>query len=311
MNVLSVTINPVVDKSTQADLIQTGKKIRCDKPRYEPGGGGINVTRAMKYLCCDSTACFLTGGNSGKRLIKLLEKDEITCLPIESNAETRENLMVMDKSTGSQYRFGMPGPEIPEKEWQAVINEIEKALPDFDYLVASGSLPPGVPVDFYARVARLAKKENVRMVLDTSGDPLKVTLEQEGVYLIKPNLGELARLLGKETLSGMEQEDAAKEILEKDQCEILVLSLGARGAMTAMKNHDNLYIIPPTVPVKSAVGAGDSMVAGIITGIIKGMDPYLAVRYGVAAGTAATMTPGSALCTKEDTDRIFEWMKHP
>lgn len=311
VNVLTVTINPSVDKSTQADLIQSEKKIRCEKPRHEPGGGGINVSRAMKYLCCDSTACFLKGGNNGKRLIQLLEQDEIQCLPVETKAETRENLMVMDKTTGGQYRFGMPGPEISEKEWQAVIQEIKKILPGFDYLVASGSLPPGVPDDFYARIASLSKKENVRMVLDTSGDPLKTTLEQEGVYMIKPNLGELARLLGKETLSGMEQEEAAKKILEKDQCEILVLSLGARGAMTIMKNHDSLYITPPTVPVKSAVGAGDSMVAGILSGITKGMEPYLAVRYGVAAGTAATMTPGSTLCTKEDTDRIFGWMKHP
>ncbi|MFW5657378.1 MAG: 1-phosphofructokinase family hexose kinase [Bacteroidota bacterium] len=308
MKVLSVTINPVLDKSTQANLIQTGKKIRCEKPRYEPGGGGINVSRAMKYLCCDSTACFLTGGNTGKRLTQLLEQEKIQCLPVESATETRENLMVLDKTTGEQYRFGMPGPEIPEKEWQAVINVIKKNLDGYDYLVASGSLPPGVPDDFYARLARITNQKNIRMVLDTSGDPLKIALEQEGVHMIKPNLGELARLLDKKTLSGMEQEVAAEEILGKEQCEILVLSLGARGAMIAMTNLEHEYIIPPTVPVISAVGAGDSMVAGILTGIKKGMHPNQAVRYGVAAGTAATMTPGSALCTKEDTDRIFEWM---
>ena len=251
-------------------------------------------------------AIFIAGGKNGDKLLELLKNENIICKVIPSVENTRENIMIMDKKTDEHYRFVMPGPRIQEKEWQQVLDVLMEISPKPDYVVASGSLPPGVPDDFYARVADWAINNDVKMILDTSGPALKLAMER-GVYIAKPNLRELGEMVNNERLTGMELDDAAREILAKGYCRILVVSLGSKGALLA--RHNSLeYVIPPVMPVVSAVGAGDSMVAGIICGCIKGFWPEKAIRYGVAAGTAATITPGSELCRKSDTDKIFEWL---
>ena len=307
MKILTITLNPVLDKNTEAKLVLPQKKIRCSSPGHAPGGGGINVSRAIKKLGGTSLCYYLGGGENGDNISGLLKKEEIDHVQVNSGNDTRENLMVLDTTTNNLYRFGMPGPEISEKHWKNVIHEIKKVSPKPHFLVASGSLPPGVPDDFYARLAVHANKNNIKMVLDTSGPPLQLAIE-EGLYLVKPNLREMASLMGKEAVTAMEYEQAALDILEKKSCDILVLSLGAKGAMMARQSDIIEYITPPTMPVVSPVGAGDSMVAGIVLGFSNGLWPAEAVRYGVAAGTAAAMTPGSELCRKEDTDKINEWL---
>lgn len=306
MKIVTVTVNPVLDTSTNTGLVVPLKKTRCKEPVHEPGGGGINVSRALKKLGCESLAIIAAGGENGEKLKKILDDEgiKIKIVPIEGN--TRENIMVHEEKTGEHYRFVMPGPELKEKEWQALLETIKSIDPKPEYLVASGSLPPGVPEDFYARLAEYAHENDIRMVLDTSGPPLKLAL-QEGVYMIKPNLREIKELLGKEKLTGMELDMAAREILDKEYCSVLVVSLGPQGAMLARQEITE-YIVPPVMPVVSAVGAGDSMVAGMVLGCIKGYWPEKAIRYGVAAGTAATLTPGSELCRKSDTEEIFNWL---
>ncbi len=306
MTVVTITMNPVIDASTSANAVVPSKKTRCKPPVYEPGGGGINVSRALKKLECDSVALFFSGGRNGKILEQLIKKENIEYKVLPTEESTRENFMVMDNKTGEHYRFVMPGPHIRDNEWQAVLDSLEELSPKPDYLVASGSLPPGVPDDFYARVAKWANKHDVKMVLDTSGRGLRPALE-EGVYLVKPNLRELGELLNNEELTGMQLDEAAREILSKGYTRILVVSLGAKGALLAQGDMLE-YVVPPVMPVVSAVGAGDSMVAGIIYGCIKGYWPEKAIRYGVAAGTAATMTPGSELLRKSDTEKIFKWL---
>lgn len=306
MKIVTLTMNPVVDVSTAAKAVIPVKKTRCESPVYEPGGGGINVSRALKNLGYDSLAIFISGGKSGSRLEQLLKKESINYRTINSEESTRENLMVFDKVSGEHYRFVMPGPHIHENEWQEALKILDELNPLPDYLVASGSLPMGVPDDFYARIAEWANTNDVNLILDTSGPALKLALEK-GVYLAKPNLRELGELLGNDRLTGMELDEAAIEILSKGYVRVLIVSLGERGALLACQ--DSLeYVVPPVMPVVSAVGAGDSMVAGMIIGCIKGFWPEKAVRYGVAAGTAATMTPGSELCRKSDTDKIFDWL---
>ncbi|MFO7659047.1 MAG: 1-phosphofructokinase family hexose kinase [Bacteroidales bacterium] len=307
-NILTLTMNTVIDKNTKAKLVVPEKKLRCKPPTYAPGGGGLNVSRAIKKLGGDSVACFLAGGDNRDKIASLLDKEEIRYHQIDSGTNVRENLMVLDETTGSLYRFGMPGAEIEEKHWKNVLTTIEDIRPKPDYLVASGSLPPGVPDDFYAQLAAFANKNDIRMVLDTSGPPLKMALKK-GIYMIKPNLRELAELLEKDVLTVMEQEEAAKELLKNNSCKVLLLSLGAKGAMVAYNADVISYIVPPTMPVVSTVGAGDSMVAGTVLGLTNGLWPHHAARFGVAAGTAAAMTPGSELCRKEDTDKINDWLK--
>lgn len=307
MKIVTLTMNPVLDKTAEANLVVPEKKTRCETPVYEPGGGGLNVSRAIKKLGGESLAFFLAGGDNGKKVEQLLKEEKVTSKKINSGANTRENLMVYDKKTGHQYRFVMPGPEIEEKHWKKVLEELEKLSPKPTYLVASGSLPPGVPDDFYARIASYSKKNDIRFVLDTSGPSMREAMDV-GVHLLKPNLREIGDMLDKNEMTGMELEESVKEILRKDYCKVLVVSLGAKGALMARQNDMMEYIVPPAMPVVSAVGAGDSMVGGILVGCIKGFWPEQSVRYGVAAGTAAAMTPGSELCRKEDTDKIFEWL---
>jgi 6-phosphofructokinase 2 len=306
MKIVTVTVNPVLDTSTIAELVVPLKKTRCKTPVHEPGGGGLNVSRALNKLGCDSLAIIMAGGENGNKLQELLNDEGINIELVTTQENTRENIMVYEEKTGEHYRFVMPGPEIQKKDWQNLLETIKKLNPKPEYLVASGSLPPGVPDDFYARMAAYAKKNDIKMVIDTSGPPLKLAL-QEGVYLAKPNLREMKELLDKPKLTGMELDMAAKNILNKGYCTLLVVSLGERGALLARKDIIE-YVVPPVMPVKSAVGAGDSMVAGMVLGCVRGFWPEKAIRYGVAAGTAATMTPGSELCRKSDTDEIYNWL---
>jgi 6-phosphofructokinase 2 len=307
-DIITVTLNPALDKSTHVAQVLPEKKLRCETPVYEPGGGGINVSRALKKLGGGSCAWMLVGGPSGELICQLLKEEGVDFRAIQTKNWTRENLMVMEDNSGNQYRFGMPGPEVYKQEWRQCLDDLEK-LPGEKipkYVVASGSLPPGVPDDFYKQLAEVAHQKKFRLIVDTSGEAL-MKAAGEGVYLLKPNLGELAALAGKAKISAMEQEEIARQVLDEGKCQVLVVSLGPRGAMLA--SHEGItYVVPPTVPQQSAVGAGDSMVAGMVLSLLHGKSLEDTVRYGVAAGTAATMTPGSELCRKEDTEKIYQWL---
>jgi 6-phosphofructokinase 2 len=305
--ILTITINPALDKSTHVKRVLPEKKLRCDEPTYEPGGGGVNVSRAIRKLGGTSSAWILSGGPAGEKLCDLLKEEGVEYWSGQTKSWTRENLMVMEDTTGDQFRFGMPGPRIEESEWQQVLDKLEKLEQVPEFVVASGSLAPGVPDDFYYQMAVIAHKRNFKLIVDTSGDAL-VKAAGEGLYLIKPNLGELAKLAGKDHISALEQEEFAMQVLDEGKCKVLVVSLGPRGAMLASKESGIHYVVPPTVKLLSAVGAGDSMVAGIVMSLLKGCPLEEVVRYGVAAGTAATMTPGSELCRKEDTEEIYQWL---
>ncbi|MFD2515464.1 1-phosphofructokinase family hexose kinase [Pontibacter locisalis] len=307
--IITITLNPALDKSTHVYQVLPEKKLRCEQPVFEPGGGGINVSRAIKKLGGKSSTWFLEGGPAGEKLCELLKEEGIDYWTVKTRNWSRENLMVMEDSTGNQYRFGMPGPETHENEWKRCLEKLENMKQDElpKYVVASGSLPPGVPDNFYLQLAEIANKRGFRLIVDTSGEAL-LKAAGEGVYLLKPNLGELAALANKDQISALEQEEIARQVLEEGKCKVLVVSLGPRGAMLASKEGIT-YVVPPTVPQKSAVGAGDSMVAGMVMSLAKGCSLDEVVRYGVAAGTAATMTPGSELCRKEDTEEIFKWLQ--
>ena len=176
-----------------------------------------------------------------------------------------------------------------------------------EYLVVSGSLPPGAPDDFYGQIVRIAQERNILCVVDTSG-PALLQAAERGVFLMKPNLRELSQMAGKEEISAMEQEELAREVISKGKANILVISLGPRGAMLATKDLIK-YVVPPTVKQQSTVGAGDSMVAGMVLALSRAESLNDVVTWGVAAGTAATMTPGTELCRKEDVEEIFSWLK--
>jgi 6-phosphofructokinase 2 len=305
--VVTLTVNPAIDKSTRTPNLVPEKKLRCESPVSEPGGGGINVSRVLKKLGANSLAFAFTGGFSGKFFEQLIFSEGIDFHPIPISGDTRENFIVVESSSGSQFRFGMEGPLIFDQEVQNCLKIIEPALIGADFLVASGSLAPGMPVDFYAQLALLSKKSNCRLILDTSGKALELAA-RTGAYLLKPNLNELSLLMGREELQAEEIKDSAQELIRKGFCEIMVVSLGQAGAM--MVSKDSVFqVSAPLVKKQSTVGAGDSMVAGLVWSLSREMDLKSALQFGVACGTAATMNPGTELCRKEDVERLFEWIR--
>jgi len=303
--IITITFNPAIDKSTTVPALMPEKKLRCTNPVYEPGGGGINVARAIKKLGGKPTAIYMAGGYTGKAFTQLLNKEGIDSILAEIKENTRENLIVLETSTNQQYRFGMPGPSILEQEWQQCLALIEN-IKDADFIVVSGALPPGIPVSVYSEIASIAGRINAKLIVDTSGEALREAV-QAGLYLIKPNLAELSSLVGKEDLNIERVDEAAREVIKKWKCEVVVVSMGAAGAMLVSGNTA-MHIMPPAVKVKSTVGAGDSMVAGIVLSLALNKSIEEAAQYGVACGTAATMNPGTELCRKEDADYLFKLM---
>lgn len=295
--IITITLNPAIDKSVSVPAVVAEKKLRCTKPVFEPGGGGVNVARALKKLGSNAVAMYLGGGYTGKFFKQLLDKESVNSTVIEIAGHTRENLIVLDDSSGLQYRFGMPGPEVSENEWQQLLTAIEKAS-GADMIVASGSVPAGVPPDIFARIGDIAKKKKAKFIVDTSGEPLKLAAAG-GVYLLKPNMRELGSLVENEELTTEMAAGAAKELVAKGQCEVMVVSMGAAGALLVTREEQ--YVVkPPHVLIKSTVGAGDSMVAGMVLGLSNNKTMLEVLQYGVACGTAATMNPGTALCRWED-----------
>jgi 6-phosphofructokinase 2 len=304
--IVTFTMNPAIDKSSSVDHVIAERKLYCKAPHYEPGGGGVNVARAIRKLGGESLLLYPAGGLTGYRLKDLLEEEGITHRPVPIEGMTRESLVVLEESTGQQFRFGMPGPALSKEEWERCLDELSAISPKLDYLVASGSLPPGVPSDFYARVARTGKERGTRVIIDASGDALNRAL-QEGVYLIKPNVREFRDLIGKDIKEESQIKIEARKMVKSGRCEVLIISLGAAGALMVSESVAE-HILAPTVPIVSKVGAGDSMVAGTVLSLARGQTPRDAVLFGVAAGAAAVMTPGTELCRREDAERLYEKM---
>jgi 6-phosphofructokinase 2 len=200
----------------------------------------------------------------------------------------------------------MPGPSLSENEVEKVKKQIKELSPYPEYLVISGSIPAGVSNNIYAQLSEIAKSNGAKVIADVSGPPLKEVLK-EGVFLIKPNLGEFQDLIGRELKDESEIKNEARNLIADKCCNQVVISLGAGGALLVNKEKAEFYR-PPTVPIKSKVGAGDSMVAGIVLSLARGQEMQKAVVYGLAAGSAAVMTPGTELCRKEDTDKLYQEM---
>ncbi len=300
--IITVTFNPALDKSLSITELVSDKKIRCPLPVCEPGGGGLNVARAIKKLGGKALAIYLAGGEAGRTIAKLLSEEGIRSIKINTKASTRENLIVTDMANKKQYLFDMPGATVNEKEWRACLNAIEN-VKGVKYIVASGSIPAGVPTDIFARIALIAKEKGARLIVDTAGEPLRQAVKA-GVYLIKPNIRELAALAGKNELDVASAPIAARQIIDNGHCEAVVVSMGQDGALLVTKDVI-VDIISPALAVKTTVGAGDSMVAGIVMRLMENSSLTEAVQYGVACGAAATIHYGTELCERTDVNDIY------
>ena len=303
--IITLTMNPALDIATSTDRVVPTHKLRCAPPRYDPGGGGINVARAVHALGGDTAAIFPVGGPAGEMIHHLLDQEGVRHHPIAIAGFTRESLAVEDRQSGEQFRFILPGPEVSDADQERCLDQLSAAAAAADFIVASGSLPLGVPEDFYSRVAGLAQKLGRRLVLDTSGAALKQA--GHGIYLLKPSLRELQDLAGAEIRTECEQEQAAREVIAQGRSEIVVLSLGAEGALLVTAEECERFAAIP-VEARSTVGAGDSMLAGIVLGLSRALPLRKAVRFGLAAGAAALLGSGTELCQRSDVERLYQPM---
>lgn len=300
--ILTLTINPALDLYSRVEKVLPGEKLRCEKAKIDPGGGGVNVSRVIHRLGGETTALYTRGGYTGEIFKDLLEKEEVKQDTVEIAGSIRQNIAVTETSTGELYRFGFPGPSMSEFEYQDVLTKLN-LYKKADFWVASGSLPPGVPQDFYARVAEKARKDDVKLVLDTSGKAYSGILA-EGAYLLKPNKNELEDLVGQKAEDERQQKELLLHVLEKYPVEVIVLSLGSKGALLATKGKVRHFPAPSVVPI-SSIGAGDSMVAGIVFSLSRGDGLEKAILYGLACGSATIKSPGTELLKQEDVEPLF------
>jgi 6-phosphofructokinase 2 len=304
-DIVTLTVNPALDKSAHFKGLVPEQKIRCEEPRYDAGGGGVNVSKAIARLDGDSLCVFTSGGPIGLMLEELVQKESIAFKAIKTKNWTRESFVAVDDNTNSQYRFGFPGSPISELEKSDIVQTIQELKRKF--LVLSGSLNEGLPTDFYQYIANLAKQSGSKVIVDTSGEALQKVLEI-GVYLIKPNVGELAKLIGVERLEMDEVVHAAQKLIEKGSAEIVVVSLGPQGAVLVTATQTE-FVPAPNVVKKSTVGAGDSMVGAMVWALSQNKNLKEVVQWGVACGSAATMNEGTQLFKLEDAKRLFEWLQ--
>jgi len=302
--IVTLTINPCLDISAEVDRVVPTKKLRCRNDRRDPGGGGINVSRAISILGGDSTAVFPAGGSTGTAIADLLEKEDISCRIIEFDGASRQSFAVRELESQKQFRFALPGPETGEKLWRKCLDEIGDIQPSPAYIVASGSLPPGVPEDYYGKLADRFGDRDTKIVVDTSGEPLKKALDQP-VYLIKPNRRELEYVCDCSLEEEKIQEQKCREMIKKGRCQVLVLTLGEQGALLTSRD-EQLRVAGLDVEEVSAVGAGDSFVGALVLALQQGRDLKKAFFYAMAAGTAALTTAATELCRKEDTEKFYE-----
>lgn len=299
-SIVTVTLNPSVDWSFSVERVVAELKLEGEDEQRDPGGGGVNVARVVTRLGGSALALWSRGGHTGKLLEELIAREKVPQLPIEVTGSTRENVIVRERVSGQQYRFGLPGPELEPADLQkyAAATSGRPA----DYLVYSGSLPRGVSPKQFANLISSAPK-GTRVVVDTKGEALKSALDV-GVFLIKPNIDELEAIMRRKLDLDERVEDAARGIVERGGAEMVLVSLGRGGAVLVTKQVA-AHLRAPTVRIRSKVGAGDSMLGGIVVALCRGDSPEDAARFGVAAGSAAVMNEGTGLCRREDVERLY------
>lgn len=289
-----------MDISTETDEVIIDEKTRCAQPAHDPGGGGINVARVLTRLGINAEALFIAGGYTGDKLIHMLEEESIHCHVIKSPQLTRQNISIIDNSISKQYRFVLPGLVPNDEVWQEALEYISDTILDYDYVVGSGSLPEGVPIDFYSRVAKIAVDHGKKFVLDSSASALMNGINN-GAFFIKPNSEEFENL---KELYGVDDD---RELLDK------LFSAGIQNVIqtfgkekTVLHTPEKSFSFkPPTIKPRSAIGAGDSFVGGMIAGLINGFSTDKAISYGISAAASTLQSEGTDLCLLEEVEEIF------
>ena len=306
-DIVTLTINPAIDIFVNVGRVEPTRKLRCSAPKRDPGGGGINVARVAQRLGGDVTAIYPIGGQIGKLLQRLVEREGIASLVTPSHVETRENFTAYEETSGEQYRFVLPGSPLHRAEWEAVLERLVSLPQHPKFVVASGSVPPGVPDDFFARVARHAKAHGAKCVIDTSGAALIAALD-EGVSVIKPNLIELAELMQAPLEREEDRIAACRKLTTAGRTEMVALTLGEHGALLVTAKRA-WRALPFAIAPVSTVGAGDSFIGGLVAALAAREPLDEAFRVAIAAASAAVLTAGTGLCQPGDVKRLLPTVK--
>ncbi|HEY0918485.1 1-phosphofructokinase family hexose kinase [Devosia sp.] len=301
--ILTISLNPALDITTSTEALRPARKLRCTPPHYDAGGGGTNVARAIKILGGESRAFVVLGGATGAQYRAILEGYGLDCEVWEARGETRFSLTVMEQSSGQHYRFVLPGPPREDLEIDLLLAALERKIGDgYRFVVATGSLPPGMPTDIYARLARIARDSGARFVLDTSGPALTAALAEKP-YIVRFNHLEAQELVGGDDPRAAAV-TLANDVIGRGAAEVAIATLVEQGAYVATAGG-SFYVRPPAVTVRSAVGAGDSFVGAMVLRLAQGWRLEDACRYGAAAAASAVTTEATELCTRADTERYF------
>lgn len=307
VKIYTLTFAPSLDSATLTPQLYPEGKLRCSAPVFEPGGGGINVARAITFLGGRASAIFPAGGATGEHLVSLLADEQVPVYTVNAQDWTRQNLHVHVESSGEQYRFVMPGATLTDDEF----HQLEKCVLEIEadsLLVISGSLPPGIKVDRLAQLVKSAQQHSIRCIVDSSGEALAAALAVGNIELVKPNLKELSALVQRELTQPDDVREAAQELVRSGKARRVVVSLGPQGAL-GIDNKDCVQIVPPPVKSQSTVGAGDSMVGAMTLKMAEDATLAEMVSYGVAAGSAATINQGTRLCSAENTQKIYDYLR--
>jgi 6-phosphofructokinase 2 len=299
--IVTLTVNPAVDMAAEAGVVRPTHKIRTFGDRYDPGGGGINVARVLHELGAETLALITAGGVTGDFVGALLTQAGVPWSAVPIRAPTRIDLSIFERTSGLEYRFVPQGPHVEEAEWRTILARLETI--DTDWLVASGSLPPGVPTDFYADVGEIMTARGIRFALDTSGEPLLAAI-RHGIDLLKPSLTEFETLLGREIRDLRAQERYALDLVRSGAASRLAVTLGADGAILATRSG-TLRRAAPAIEQRSTVGAGDSFMAGLVLGLARGWGDGDALDLALAAGAVAAAGTGTAQVRCADVEVMY------
>jgi len=308
-HVVTLTMNPAVDLSASTEKLVVGKKTRCGAQQRRPGGGGINVARGIRKLGGKPLAVYPAGGGTGEFLDQLIDAEGVNRRTIATAESTRENFSIHEARSDYHYHFVFSGPRLRQNEWEACLETLANLRPTPSQLVLSGSLPPGVPQDFYVRVAALFRDKSTQLILDTSSEPLRSALETGHFHVVKPNRRELEQIYD---ISAEHPEDyipCMENFVESGTVDNVVVTLGAEGTLLVSRHGDRLQLRAPPVEGKSPVGAGDSFVALLAHALSERNTLPEAVAYGVAGAAAAVETSDAELYRVDDIERFYARIK--
>jgi 6-phosphofructokinase 2 len=304
--IATVTLNPSLDRTVTVEELVMDEANRWTSLRRDPGGKGINVSRVIHELGGETVAYGFIGGIDGETLKHLLQQQAVPFDFTPIKGEIRSNFIIADLATYHQTRIDAPGPHIMRHELQKLVQKVKHISPKPDFLVFAGSVPPAVPADIYRQLIEAAKNNGIKTVLDSANKWLKEGIKAKP-NVIKPNVHEAEELLGKHLRSEAAIVKALKLLVDRG-IEVAVISRGKDGLIAA-NGKMVLKAIPPQVEVRSTVGAGDSTIAGLVLKLNEGLAIDEACRWAVAAGTAATLTPGTELCRREDVVKLLSKVK--